>query len=808
MKCGIGRDSAKLIGALAAAAAFTLGILSFAPMAAVGATTGTTTRVSVATNGGQGYGECFGPPEISADGRYVVFASSSSNLVAFDSNGCADIFVRDRLTKTTIRVSVAGSNTQANGSSQGPLAISADGRYVVFCSQATNLVAGDTSGHADVFVRDCVAKTTTRVSIATDGSEGDDHSGSRGIAISADGRYVAFDSDASNLVTGDTNGCSDIFVRDRGTSTTTRVSLASDGSQANDGCSGVSISADGRYVAFASTASNLRYGDANGTFDIFVRDRVDHTTACASVSDVSGDIGNDISSNPVISADGRYVAFSSNADNLVNDDDNGMTDTFLRDLKTTGIVTGTHLVSVATDVSQLRGAQGNAVSGTLGISISADGRYVAFNSNASNLVDGDTNSSPDAFVRDTTANTTARVSLSNSGVQGNLGSDAAGQATPRGPSISDDGRNVAFISRSSNLVPSDTNNVADIFVRDTRPVQVTEIAGQDRYATSIAASRATFATGKCDSVIIATGRNYPDALSAAGLAGVAQCPIIVVDGSAVSANATTKAEIKRLTQGKASFTVYIAGGTGAVSTGVENSLKSALVGETIVRLAGATRYDTANAIGVRTRALMTAKGIASGYDGTAIAVTGEDYHDALLVGPIAYRARVPVLLVKPSMSAAQLTALKTTMTTIGVKDVRIVGSTASVPTAIGTTMAVHLGSQDHVTRPCAASDPYAQSVAVANWAVSSWSFPWTGVKGFSWSGVGVTTGENYPDGFGAVALQGTEGYPLLFSPATSVNTTVKNAIAAHPFQVSLLRYFGGTGAVTQAVRNSLRSALP
>ena len=233
-------------------------------------------RVNVANDGTQGndsyvYGAC---PAISADGRYVAFISSASNLVDGDTNGFADVFVRDRKTGTIERVSLADDGTQANASSALP-EISADGRYVAFRSTASNLVPGDTNGFTDVFVYDREIGTIERVSVAADGTQGDNHS--HASSISADGRYVSFASSDSNLVSGDTNNRRDVFVRDRQAGTTERVSVANNGMQGNDDSMSPSISADGRYVAFWSGASNLVPGDTNGGSDIFVYDRQTHS---------------------------------------------------------------------------------------------------------------------------------------------------------------------------------------------------------------------------------------------------------------------------------------------------------------------------------------------------------------------------------------------------------------------------------------------------------------------------------------------------------------------------------------------------
>jgi Tol biopolymer transport system component len=358
--------------------------LILTPAGSVRAAPGNTTRVSVASDGTQANGGSF-TPSISANGRYVAFASIAVNLVSGDTNGVQDIFVHDRQTGQTTRVSVASDGAQANDFSSNP-SISADGRYVAFISVANNLVSGDTGVDHDVFVHDRQTGATTLVSVAMDGSEGNGYS--EEVSISADGRYVAFRSWADNLVSGDTNNHPDIFVRDRQTGQTTRVSVASDGTQANDFSFEPSISADGRYVAFMSWANNLVSGDTNGDWDIFVHDRQTGATIRVSVATGGGQAAGR-SQRPSISADGRYVAFASSASNLVSGDTNNHPDIFVHD-RQTGV---TMRVSVASD-----GTQTYVFS--FDPSISADGRYVAFGSEADNLVSGDTNGRYDIFVRE------------------------------------------------------------------------------------------------------------------------------------------------------------------------------------------------------------------------------------------------------------------------------------------------------------------------------------------------------------------------------------------------------------------------
>jgi Tol biopolymer transport system component len=234
---------------------------------------GTTERVSVDSAGNEGNSFVQRNASISADGRFVAFTSFATNLVPGDTNRRDDVFVRDRLTGTTELVSVDSAGNQGNRDSGSP-AISADGRFVAFHSVATNLVPGDTGNMTDVFVRDRLTGTTQRVSVDSAGTEG--NGASVEPAISGDGRFVAFYSFATNLVPGDTNGDGDVFVHDRQTGTTERVSVDSAGNQGSaisDGFRKVSISADGRVVAFVSVATNLVPGDTNGGSDAFVHDR-------------------------------------------------------------------------------------------------------------------------------------------------------------------------------------------------------------------------------------------------------------------------------------------------------------------------------------------------------------------------------------------------------------------------------------------------------------------------------------------------------------------------------------------------------
>jgi len=413
-----------------------------------------TTRVSVSSDRAQGddhSGRFGGQVALSANGRYVAFVSEATNLVVGDTNAEMDVFVRDLTTGVTERVSVSSDEIQANASSGGgPPAISEDGRYVGFHSGATNLVSGDTNGTYDVFVRDRVEGVTERVSLTSSGGQADNATFVSG--MSSDGRFVVlYNFNDSNLVAGDANGYGDVLLRDRQAGTTTLVSVSSAGTQANAASNGGAASSDGRFVVFQSSATNLVDDtDANGAMDVFVRDVVAGTTELVSRSSTGG-TGNSYSGTASLSADGRFVAFQSRASDIAGSDTNNSDDVFVRDRQTGSV----ERVSVADG-----GAQGNDYSGaSFGQSLSSSGRYVTFFSFSTNLVNGDTNTTDDVFLRDRVEGRTQRVSVTNAGAETN----------PYGgsfnPVLSGDGRIVAFASDATNLVADDTNGRTDVFAR-------------------------------------------------------------------------------------------------------------------------------------------------------------------------------------------------------------------------------------------------------------------------------------------------------------------------------------------------------
>jgi Tol biopolymer transport system component len=343
-------------------------------------------------------------------------------------------------------ISTSSSEEIANAGS-GQSEVSADGRFVVFESQASNLVPGDTNNEIDVFIRDRPAGTTELVGLSSSGGHVPGGVWLRG--ISADARYVAFGSLSSGVVPGDTNNDADVFVRDRLLGTTERVSVDSAEQQANGASPEVDISADGQFVAFTSYAPNLVPGDTNDQGDVFLRDRVAGTTVRVSVDSARQQANGSPGQHVAISDDGRFVAFESYASNLVPGDGNGTLDVFVHE-----VATG------ATERVDVSSGGDEAIGGGSLEAINADGRFVVFDSGAPNLVEKDTNdpNQPDVFVRDRATGQTERVSIGNQGEEADSASF--------GSAISDDGRVVAFSSGATTLVPGDTNGLNDAFVRD------------------------------------------------------------------------------------------------------------------------------------------------------------------------------------------------------------------------------------------------------------------------------------------------------------------------------------------------------
>jgi Tol biopolymer transport system component len=383
--------------------------------------------------------------DVSANGRVVAFSSTSDSLAFGDANGVRDVFVFDRDTHVIERVSSAPAGADSNGESRQP-AISSDGRFVVFASDASNLVAGDTENRTDIFLRDRVAGTTQRVSQDVHGVGGNGIS--KDPDITPDGTFIVFSSVANNLG-GTTAWSYDIFLFNRLTNTLQQLTSGVGGTEANGDSFHPSVSADGARVAFQSDATNLGPNGGNFYGGAYVWDRASGTFLFASTG-VGGAIANNYSIAPTLSADGRIVAFWSYATNLAAGDTGSVPDVFAHDL-TTGV---TELVS-----ANLSGAAGNADS--VAPSVSSNGRFVAFESWANDIAPGlpAPGHHQRIFVRDRWL---AQTSLWSVNVDGSAPMQDSYQCA-----ISADGGVVAFVTRANNLTaPPDPDLLLDVFLRE------------------------------------------------------------------------------------------------------------------------------------------------------------------------------------------------------------------------------------------------------------------------------------------------------------------------------------------------------
>jgi len=420
---------------------------------------GHTERVNVSTGGQQANASTF-RGNVSADGRFVVFASFATSLVPNDTNGVEDVFLRDLRLGTTTRVSVSSTGVEGNGGSLHPM-VSADGRLIYFRSRASNLVPADRDGVEDLFVHDRITGRTSIVPLGPIQEKPNRAGGPTSRPdcdkwctndLSADGSVLLLSSRAPSLTRGDMPGDRDVFVLAHGRLIRVDVGPAGEGNGVSEGSS---ISADGHVVTYRSWASDIVRDDTNKRPDVFVRDWVTGVTQRANVSS-SGAQADGTSFRGVLSADGRYVGFRSRAKNLVKHDTNDALDVFIRDLRRKKTIR----ISVASSGTQAdpRGLS-KAVRYRVFMSrpfLSRHGRFAAFTSRAANLVRGDTNRHSDIFVRDLKLKRTVRV---------NMGFAGQADSTSSITGISDDGRVIGYMSYANNLVPGDTNGVRDYFVR-------------------------------------------------------------------------------------------------------------------------------------------------------------------------------------------------------------------------------------------------------------------------------------------------------------------------------------------------------
>jgi len=447
---------------------------------------GSIERISLGLSGVEANGASTNPV-ISGNGRYVAFESFASNLVSGDTNRVIDIFVYDRQTASTTRVSISSSASQATSHSFSP-SISENGQVIAFYSLATNLVANDTNRAIDVFVHDTLSGNTERVSVDANGNQGNMDSWQP--RISANGQYVVFSSNASDLVAGDTNSAQDIFVYDRQELAIMLVSNTADGLPSNGRSAYPAISGDGNIVVFESNATNLVADDNNDATDIFTFDQRQQILTKVSISNLGGDTDGP-SYQPAISQDGRFVSFFTYASNLVDADSNNFEDVFIYDQQT-----GRMELLTNTEDGQASN------SSSFNPSLNADGRYIALFSFASNLSTPDTNNVDDVFLFDRGVMNAAPIA--NAGNDSNvvLGSsvvlDGSGSFDPDGEPITLYQWQVVSTPANSNLGSWTANEVDPLFAPDSSGVFVLSLTVSDGLASSSA-----------DEVFISVSDNLP-----------------------------------------------------------------------------------------------------------------------------------------------------------------------------------------------------------------------------------------------------------------------------------------------------------
>ena len=399
------------------------------------ATTPVPQRVSLLADGRQANGAS-SSPVFTPDGKGVVFSSLASNLVGSDTNGSTDLFLKTLASGAVTRL----STTTAGGELPGGVVagsrpvLSADGTQLLFSGDGNAIVGGDSNASRDVFLKDLQSGQVTRVSTTATGAEANGLS--QNPHFLPDGQRVLFVSDASNLVSGDTNAARDLFVKDLASGAVTRLSTAADGSEANGGNTSPRLAADGSRLAFVSAASNLVKGDTNGFLDVYLRELDSGQVSRASLA-VDGREPDGDSYGPALSPDGRTVAFTSKASNLVPGDTNGVADLFLKDLVTGNL----SRISLSAEGLEANGSSDAAL-------FSPDGRFLAFTSEASNLVGGDDNGLADLFIKELDTGLLRR--LGGNGVSDSL-------------QFSPDGLTLTYRSAATDRVNGDSNGVEDIF---------------------------------------------------------------------------------------------------------------------------------------------------------------------------------------------------------------------------------------------------------------------------------------------------------------------------------------------------------
>lgn len=709
-------------------------------------------------------------PSISDDGRFVAFDSYASNLSPDDANpdgeGRRDVFLREVIAGTTDLVSVTPEGALLPSRGARSPSISDDGQYIAFVT-GRDLVPEDENGGPDLYVKDLKTGEYTWLDVGGEADYVYD------VRISGNGEHVVFEVYSVSLLPEDDNARTDVYLWSWMTDEFILVSdTPADADVSDRGAQNGGISDDGRYVAFL-TGRDFAPEDDNGDQDLYIWDS---ETGKFSWQDLPGDgFGAGSGEHVSISGDGSYVVLTCD-DDLAGEDTNGRKDVYLWSIadKELTWVSETPEWAAVTD----RGANQGTVSD--------DGSVVAFFSGR-DFVEDDTNGEWDIYTRDMITGEFRRVVVTPDG--SSPGSDIDTIA------LSGDGQWLAFEWEASSTKRLGAQYYDPAADADAVTAQVgiqfeqvyvvrlgsaiepgaSRVSGTDRYGTSVAVSESTYPIG-ADTVIIATGANWPDALCASALSGAVVGPVLLTRPNALPASVVD--EIVRLGAKHA----YVIGGTSAVSEAVEDELNDLLPGY-VFRLSGDNRYSTSRAVANRVIDILGPV-----YSGKALVTTGSNYPDALAGAPLASGLDWPILLARVDAGTVYIPA--------DTESVMILGGTNAVPTEMELMLKTQLG--DAAVDRAGGSTRYDTAARIAQAGVDA---------GLMWNGVGIVSDKAYADALAGGAAVGLQRSVMLLTPATSLDSYTEDALNANKTEIASVRFFGGVNALDPVVESAVKAIL-
>ena len=713
-------------------------------------------------------------PSISYDGRYVAFDSYASNLSPDDENisgdGDRDIFIRDRTLSTTFLASETPSGAVEPDRGARTASLDNSGQFVTFLT-GRDMVAEDTNADQDLYVRDMATGEYTWLDAYGDGSSLG--SSVYEVQMAGDGQHVMFDAQYANLLPEDTNGRSDVYLWSWETGELVLASETPTSAVITDrGARSAGISDDGRYIGIF-TGRDMVPADTNGSQDLYIRDMETGEYTYVDLMGNGSSPGDGLDDFQM-TGDGAFIVFDSDTD-LVLEDTNGRKDVYVWSVAEEELIW----------VSETPEGAGETDRGARTGTISDDGTRVAFLSERDHVAD-DTNGAQDIYIRDMTTGEFELVIVTPDGsAPGDEVDDLVMSGNGEWLAFSWEMGGSKRLLGSAYYDPAGTGEVSPSFaVSDYDQVYVvglesplepgaSRLSGDTRYSTAIAVSEDAFPNG-ADTVVLATGEDWPDALCASALSGAVVGPVLLTGPDALPD--AVAAEIERL----GARYVYIVGGTGAVSGAVEDQLYD-LVDGYVFRLAGADRYATSRAVAARVIDIL-----GETYSGTALVATGGNYPDALAGAPLAAGLDWPVLLARPD------SVYLPTDTT----DVMILGGTGAVTPAVQTYIEGKLGV-DAVER-VGGMNRYETAAMIAQAGVDA---------GLLWNGVGIASGEAFPDALAGGSAAGLQRTVIVLTTPDVLNEHAGTALDANKAEIETVRFFGGTGALSATVENAVKTIL-